>query len=150
VQAAAARGDGPRAMALLQEYHCAGGAKQLWMFDMLINMHARKRDLHAALAVRGLMRDLGVLPNTCAPGVTAAFGQPVLRPRWARAFVQPMHTQCILQSSHAARPPCMQVRVQLAAGGMRTLAAVRIQPAAGGSGNGGWRAVRDGSAGAAT
>ena len=72
VQAAASRGEEGRAMALLTQYHEAGGQKQLWMFDMLINMHARKRNLPAALSVRDLMRDLDVQPSTCAPSHRAA------------------------------------------------------------------------------
>lgn len=65
VQDAATRGDENKVQNLLERYHALGGEKQLWMFDMLINMHARKRNLAGALAVRDLMHELGLKGSTC-------------------------------------------------------------------------------------
>jgi pentatricopeptide repeat protein len=67
MQDAATRGDEDRALKLLERYHDSGGEKQLWMFDMLINMHGRKRNLEGALAVRDLMHACGVKGSTCDP-----------------------------------------------------------------------------------
>jgi pentatricopeptide repeat protein len=66
LQDATTRGDEEKALKLLDLYHEAGGEKQLWMFDMLINMHGRKRNLPGALAVRSLMHSCGLKGSTSA------------------------------------------------------------------------------------
>jgi pentatricopeptide repeat protein len=66
MQDATTRGDEEKALNLLELYHEAGGEKQLWMFDMLINMHGRKRNLPGALEVRKLMHSFGLKGSTSA------------------------------------------------------------------------------------
>lgn len=66
LQTAVQRGDLGRAIELLDDYHSGGGDPQLWMFDMLINLHARRRDMPSALAVQDLMHAKGLQPSLCA------------------------------------------------------------------------------------
>ena len=56
---------------LLAAFRRAGGVALPWMYDMLINMHARRRDLPASLAVKNTMAEHGTPPTLCAQLVAA-------------------------------------------------------------------------------
>eukprot|EP00892_Ulva_mutabilis_P001450 jgi/Ulvmu1/11305/UM074_0020.1 len=57
------RGNLARARNLMAAFHRDGGAPRLWMFDMLVNLHARRHDMRSAFAVQGLLRDHGLEPS---------------------------------------------------------------------------------------
>ena len=55
LQAAAGQTQVVRARQLLAAYHRHGGTPQLWMYDVLINAHARLQQLDEALALQNEM-----------------------------------------------------------------------------------------------
>lgn len=72
LQVAVQSGDLPKALRLLASLRSRGGVPQLWMYDMLINLHSRKRDMPSAFAVRDLMQQQGLEPSQCdIPGPPA-------------------------------------------------------------------------------
>lgn len=66
MQAAASRNHARQARALLAAYHRQGGAPQLWMFDSLVNVYARLKQLDEALALQAEMAGHGLEPSLCA------------------------------------------------------------------------------------